>query len=222
MSTTNYLQPATTDAMLLRGRSKPLKATSLQDSAPLIPTSLSTSGTNCSRKPSSPSIYYVHLASIHIFLHTTCYMALTTIHHTPLPLLECASLHTISLTTADRGAAPHATEGFYLGPALNHYRCYRILNPRTNSERISETVRWLPHSSIQVPTPTPDETLRLCIQDFITTLTNIKPQQLPHLSSTGLALIRHLQTLFPTSQPQHHPPSTVTSPTIQQANSPTN
>ena len=59
--------------------------------------------------------------------------------------------------------APHATEGYYVGPALTHYRCFRILNSITGAERISETVRWLPHSTIQVPTPTPDDLLRLSI-----------------------------------------------------------
>ena len=45
------------------------------------------------------------------------------------------------LPSQRRSWAPHASEGFYLGPALNHYRCYRVWNVRTQFERVSETVR---------------------------------------------------------------------------------
>ena len=106
--------------------------------------------------------------------------------------------------------APHASEGFYLGPALNHYRCFRVLNPTTNAKRISETVRWMPHSTIQVPTPTPDDLLRISIQDFITTLRTVKPQQLPHLSQSGKHLLQHLfqtQPLRVASSTFQPPPS---------------
>ena len=36
--------------------------------------------------------------------------------------------------------APHAVKGGYLGPALIHYRCYRVWATETNSERIADTV----------------------------------------------------------------------------------
>ena len=104
--------------------------------------------------------------------------------------------------------APHASEGYYLGPALDHYRCYRVLNPKTNAVRISETVRWLPHNSIRVPTPSPDDFLRSSIHDFLSTIHNINPQQLPHLHPTSHSLLRHLQQVFPK-------PVKVVVPTVQ-------
>jgi hypothetical protein len=39
---------------------------------------------------------------------------------------------------------PHGKDGFYLGPALQHYRCWRIHVTDTKSTRISDTVAWLP------------------------------------------------------------------------------
>ena len=92
--------------------------------------------------------------------------------------------------------APHASDCFYIGPALDHYRCYRILNPRTNATRVSETVRWTPHNTITVPTPTPDELLRSSIHDLVTCIRATSPQQLPHLNATSHSIIRHLQQLF--------------------------
>jgi hypothetical protein len=44
--------------------------------------------------------------------------------------------------------APHAIEGWYLGPAQRHYRCYRVLAWATNSERIADTLAWLPTTVI--------------------------------------------------------------------------
>ena len=52
--------------------------------------------------------------------------------------------------------APHATRAWYLGPALNHYRCHRVFIPSTNKERVAETVVWQPHHC-KMPTPTKDE-----------------------------------------------------------------
>jgi hypothetical protein len=40
--------------------------------------------------------------------------------------------------------APHAVDGWYLGPALNHYRCYRVWIHETTSERVVDTLSWLP------------------------------------------------------------------------------
>ena len=103
--------------------------------------------------------------------------------------------------------APHASEGFYLGPALNHYRCYRVWNVRTQSERVSETVRWLPHNHISVPTPTPDDLLLASIQDLHQLIHKSKPQQLPLLSSTGIRLLLYLKTIFKCPPPRVEPSS---------------
>ena len=112
---------------------------------------------------------------------------------------------------------PHATEGYYLGPSLQHYRCYRVWNKASNAERVAQTVRWMPHNSISIPTPTPDDYLRASIQDFIQTVRSIRPQQLPHLNSSSIDLINRLKSIFTpvpisatssivaTSMPTHHP-----------------
>jgi hypothetical protein len=44
--------------------------------------------------------------------------------------------------------APHAVEGWYLGPAQRHYRCYRVWAWATNSERIADTLAWFPTTVI--------------------------------------------------------------------------
>ena len=45
--------------------------------------------------------------------------------------------------------ALHAVEGWYLGPALRHYRCYRVWVNETSAERIADT--WFP-THVTMPT----------------------------------------------------------------------
>jgi hypothetical protein len=35
---------------------------------------------------------------------------------------------------------PHSTDGRYLGPALEHYCCYRVFTNKTKAEQDSDTV----------------------------------------------------------------------------------
>jgi hypothetical protein len=35
--------------------------------------------------------------------------------------------------------APHATDGFYVGPTINHYRCLRFYIPLTRCFRFSDS-----------------------------------------------------------------------------------
>ena len=47
--------------------------------------------------------------------------------------------------------APHATDGYYVGPASNHYRCLRFYIPATRRFRFSDTWRLYPaHSQVPV------------------------------------------------------------------------
>ena len=45
---------------------------------------------------------------------------------------------------------PHGTDGWYLGPALHHYQCYRVWVPRTHAGRIVDTISFFPKA---VPLP---------------------------------------------------------------------
>ena len=70
--------------------------------------------------------------------------------------------------------APHGTDGFYVGPSLEHYRCYKVFVPATQSLRDSVTVEWFP-SSVPFPKVGQDEYLRQTADDLLTLLEN-QPQ----------------------------------------------
>ena len=40
--------------------------------------------------------------------------------------------------------SPHGTPGFYLGPALSHYRCHNVYSAINHTYRITDTVAWFP------------------------------------------------------------------------------
>jgi hypothetical protein len=42
--------------------------------------------------------------------------------------------------------SPHAVKGYYISPALGHYRCYTVYIVETRRERISGNVEWFPEN----------------------------------------------------------------------------
>ena len=61
--------------------------------------------------------------------------------------------------------APHGVPGFYLGPALKHYRSFRTLVDSTHAERISDTLAWFP-VRFRMPGSSPLELLHATIKDL--------------------------------------------------------
>lgn len=39
----------------------------------------------------------------------------------------------------------HGVKGFYLGPAMEHYRCYNVWTSHSGTSRVADTVAWHPH-----------------------------------------------------------------------------
>jgi hypothetical protein len=61
------------------------------------------------------------------------------------PLAPPGTRVMIHETSSVRGTwAPHAVDGWYLGPALHHYRCYTVYVKETQHERIADTLVWFP------------------------------------------------------------------------------
>ena len=41
--------------------------------------------------------------------------------------------------------APHVVDGWYIGPAYKHYRCYQVYVPTMSSERIAKMLQFFPN-----------------------------------------------------------------------------
>ena len=64
--------------------------------------------------------------------------------------------------------APHGVDGWYIGPARDHYRCYSVYVPSTKGVRVSETVEFFPFhvsmpatSSVDMATETAKDLIHL-------------------------------------------------------------
>jgi hypothetical protein len=69
---------------------------------------------------------------------------------------------------------PHDVEGWYLGPATNRYRCYRVYVNKTRAERITDTVEFFPQE-IDMTFPTPTKIAIEATKELIHTLSNPIP-----------------------------------------------
>ena len=64
----------------------------------------------------------------------------------------------------------HAINGFSIGVAMEHYWCFKIFIPSISRFLIADTIRWFPHGSLKLPTPSRDELLHSAIDDLCDTL----------------------------------------------------
>jgi hypothetical protein len=66
--------------------------------------------------------------------------------------------------------APHAVDAWYLGPALESYRCYNVWIWDTCSERITDTVGWIPNN-LHGPAITANDIISASLADIKQALT---------------------------------------------------
>ena len=70
-------------------------------------------------------------------------------NRTPLGPLGCKVIFH-EMPSARGSWSPHGVEGYYIGPAMEHYRCYQVWIEETRAERTGNTLVWLPK---MIPVP---------------------------------------------------------------------
>jgi hypothetical protein len=84
--------------------------------------------------------------------------------------------------------APHGKEAWYLGPAMEHYRCYEFYLPETKGTRIAGSVEFFTHYC-NTPTISSAEQATHAAQDLMHALANptpatpFRPLSPPHLKA---------------------------------------
>ena len=85
----------------------------------------------------------------------------------------------------------HGEDGFYVGPAPEHYRCVQCLVTKTRRVKVSDTVQFFPRK-IQFPTFSFTNRLTTALNKIVTTLSNKQFQnenlQIPLDTNTKLAI----------------------------------
>jgi hypothetical protein len=65
----------------------------------------------------------------------------------------------------------HTVDGWYLGPAFNHYRCFRVWAGSTSSEGIADMLSWFP-SQVSMPTASLDDLALAALRDLTHAINN--------------------------------------------------
>ena len=95
-----------------------------------------------------------------------------------------------------RSWAPHGVDGWYLGPALNSYRCYTVWASDTQAQRISDTVVWCP-SKTPMPTSSSLDYIRAGIADITHALLHPSPNSpLAPLSDSQVKALQLLMLIL--------------------------
>ena len=94
---------------------------------------------------------------------------------------------------------PHGKPGFYIGPSLPHYRCFRVFLPDTMHIRVTDTASWQPHH-LHMPGSSSSELLEAAITDLGTCIQQHAP--LDPTNKLVPSLLHELEDL----RAAYHPP----------------
>jgi hypothetical protein len=97
--------------------------------------------------------------------------------------------------------APHGQDGWYIGPAMEHYRCYTVYISKTRSNRIVETVEFSPHQ-FKIPFPSSSDLATQAAAELTRALLNPQPAgPFCQVGDEQAIALRKLATIFEASKP---------------------
>jgi hypothetical protein len=99
--------------------------------------------------------------------------------------------------------APHRQNGWYIGPALEHYRFCTVYITKKRSSRIVETVELSPHQ-FKLPLPSSSELATRAAADLTYALLNLKPAgPFCQVGDEQAIALRKLANIFFSAKPKH-------------------
>ena len=108
----------------------------------------------------------------------------------------------------DRGTwEAHGVDGWYIGPAMESYRCFKTYIWSTKAERITDTVEWFPHH-FNMPKISDSELLIAATNDILKILQNpSKNSPIPALTDSESHQLQQItQLLHNKVKPSPNPP----------------
>ena len=139
-------------------------------------------------------------------------------NRTPLGPLGCKVIFH-EMPSARGSWSPHGVEGYYIGPAMEHYRCYQVWIEETRAERTGNTLVWLP-KMIPVPKTSSADAAVAAAHDLIHALQNPHPASpLAPLREEHRHALETLAEIFSSVTPSNPAPS-ASDETIQTAAAP--
>jgi hypothetical protein len=104
---------------------------------------------------------------------------------------------------------PHGLYGYYLGPALDHYRCYQVHITKTKETRIVDKVEFFP-AKVAMPSTSSKDLASIAALELPNALQNPAPAApFSQIGTAQLQALRQLSDIFsaalPSSTSQHAP-----------------
>jgi hypothetical protein len=105
---------------------------------------------------------------------------------------------------------PHGVDGYYLGPALDHYHCYQVHTKKIKGTRVVDTVDS-PPAKLAMPSTSSKDLTRIAALELSNALQNPAPASpFSQIGTAQLQALRQLSYIFsavlPSSISQHAPP----------------
>jgi len=85
----------------------------------------------------------------------------------------------LALKSLSTKMGTHAVKGWYIGPALNAYRCYCTWFTETKCKRTADTLTWFP-TTAPIPTLMSQDMIASATQDILATCTQQPCCQIPN------------------------------------------
>ena len=99
--------------------------------------------------------------------------------------------------------APHGQDGWYIGPALEHYRCYTVYINKTRQERIVETVDFFPEE-FKTPFPSSRDLATKAAEELTYALLHPQPAgPFAQVGDAQLLALNQLAAIFQSALPPH-------------------
>ena len=99
-------------------------------------------------------------------------------NHAPLALLG-SKIIAHDHTDGRQSWAPHGHYGWLVGPAMNHYRCFTIYNPKTKGTTIAYAIQQAESNRFQAPKITSTEQLTSAASELAKALNKSSTTILP-------------------------------------------
>ena len=95
---------------------------------------------------------------------------------------------------------PDGTEGWYLGPALEHYRCYRVFVNKSKAEQVTDTLEFFPQK-LPMPYSTPTDVAIQSTSEIIRLLQKPDAIQVSKVGTNQFDAIKQLAAIFKKPRP---------------------
>ena len=116
--------------------------------------------------------------------------------YTKTPMVPLGTKATIFIPPKDRKTWDyHALEGYYLCPALDHYKCHRIYIPETRGVRTADTVEFHP-KHCKMPYASSIEEALIAIKNLIAAVKKGQPPSPLSLKDEEMEQFHNLSKLF--------------------------